>query len=513
MFGTPAPQRPSLFGTPAATPATGAAGGFSFGGGTAAATPATGGFSFGGGAAPAAGGSNAFGTPNTTAAKPLFGSTAAATPAGSGFSFGGATTTAATSAPAFGGFGATATPAATSAPAFGGFGATAAPTSTPAFGGFGAKPAATAAPAFGGFGATAAATPTTSAPAFGGFGAAATPAATSAPAFGGFGATATPAATSAPSFGGFGATPAASTPAFGGFGAKPAATAAPLFGGAAATTSAPAFGGFGAAPAATTASFGGFGATAAAKPAFGTGAAGGFGVGAAQPAQMPALTALTRHSDLPEAAQKELDEIDKYITTQTGISDSLALTATAANTGATDATGGINSGRREFLGSVPRDVEVIARKLATTNTALQHDLQAMQEQKTIIDNAMRDANICFQLLQQQQQQQQLQQQNPQQTPYRSATGASLVSQDQLLEYFDRQANDQEGKIANYTDVLAEIERAVEGIERAVFEGGPTDNAAGVLRALREEHGVFMALGNRVAELHHQVGRLESREAR
>ncbi|KAK9321943.1 hypothetical protein V1517DRAFT_277046 [Lipomyces orientalis] len=192
------------------------------------------------------------------------------------------------------------------------------------------------------------------------------------------------------------------------------------------------------------------------------------------------ITSLTRHSDLPEAAQKELDEIDNYINKQIEISEDLKARKET---------------RQDELQSVPRDVEVVMRKLVTTHQALANDLVATTSQRAIVDTTTQDAQLCIQILQQ-----------------LRIPGARLPPGDPLLAYFERHAMELEKKIADYKNVLGDVDRGVDGIEREILEGQSAGaGAEGVLRALREVYAVFMALGNRVAELHHAVARLESRE--
>ncbi|KAK9390230.1 hypothetical protein V1515DRAFT_583307 [Lipomyces mesembrius] len=199
-----------------------------------------------------------------------------------------------------------------------------------------------------------------------------------------------------------------------------------------------------------------------------------------QPQVPQQITSLTRYSDLPGSAQKELDEIDNYINKQIEISEDLKARK--------------NSWQDE-LQSVPRDVEVVMRKLVTTHQALSNDLVATTSLRTIVDTATQDAQLCIQILQQ-----------------LRIPGARLPPGDPLLAYFERHATELEKKIADYKGVLGDVDHAVDGLEREILEGQSAGGGAeGVLRALREEYAVFMALGNRVAELHHAVARLESRE--
>ncbi|KAK9480658.1 hypothetical protein V1514DRAFT_325068 [Lipomyces japonicus] len=197
--------------------------------------------------------------------------------------------------------------------------------------------------------------------------------------------------------------------------------------------------------------------------------------------QQVQLTSLTRHSDLPEPAQKELDEVDKYITQQIEISEDLSARKET---------------RQELLQSVPRDVEVILRKLTTTNHALANDVASMTLLKSVVDVSTEDVQLCLQLIQQ-----------------LRIPGARLPPGDPLLAYFERLAIELQAKIDDYKTVLQEVDGAVDGIEREIIDGRASTGAGAeaVLQALREEYAVFMSLGNKVAEVHHSVARLERRD--
>ncbi|KAK9246394.1 hypothetical protein V1506DRAFT_535432 [Lipomyces tetrasporus] len=312
-----------------------------------------------------------------------------------------------------------------------------------------------------------------------------------------FGSTNTSSSAPTFSFGASGSAPAAQNTGTGFFGASNASnTGTGLFGAPAAstiTTSAPSQPN----PPASTSLFGNpqastntaFAGTFGANPSAPTNPLGGSFLGKPaamtqplqQQQQVPQqITSLTRHSDLPEAAQKELDEIDNYINKQIEISEDLKARKETW---------------QDELQSVPRDVEVVMRKLVTTHQALANDLVATTSQRAIVDTTTQDAQLCIQILQQ-----------------LRIPGARLPPGDPLLAYFERHAMELEKKIADYKNVLGDVDRGVDGIEREILEGQFAGGGAeGVLRALREEYAVFMALGNRVAELHHAVARLESRE--
>ncbi|KAK9465322.1 hypothetical protein V1512DRAFT_249157 [Lipomyces arxii] len=196
--------------------------------------------------------------------------------------------------------------------------------------------------------------------------------------------------------------------------------------------------------------------------------------------QQPQITALTRPSDLSEEAQKEIDQINDYITKEIGISDDLKARKDTME---------------ESIQSVPRDVEVLIRKVATAHQALINDNAAMNSHAGNVQITITDAQTCFKLAQQ-----------------LRVPGSRLPSNDALLGYFERHATELERKINDYKTVLNDVDRAVDGLEREIVvgqvEGG---SAEATLTALKGEYAVFMALGNRVAELHHSVARLESRE--
>lgn len=120
----------------------------------------------------------------------------------------------------------------------------------------------------------------------------------------------------------------------------------------------------------------------------------------------------------------------------------------------------------------------------------------MTAQRQIVDTACQDAKICMDLLQQ-----------------LRIQGSRLPPGDPLLEFFERLSLELERKISDYKGVLEEVGQAVDGVEHEIVEGRiiASSSAEGVLNALKEEYAVFMALGNRVAEYHHAVARLESRE--
>ncbi|KAK9459679.1 uncharacterized protein V1516DRAFT_642243 [Lipomyces oligophaga] len=200
------------------------------------------------------------------------------------------------------------------------------------------------------------------------------------------------------------------------------------------------------------------------------------------PTQITSITSLTRHSDLPTSMQQELDSIDSYISSQITISDDFAARKSAHS---------------DYIHSVPTDVEMLGRTLAGATQALTNDTAAVSETRDLVDTTVNDTAHCLSILQ-----------------YLRTPGARLPPGDPLLAYFDRRASGLESKLTDYTAVLADVDRAVDALNQESLDGGRASPALGadaVLRALKEEYAVFMALGNKVAEYHHTVARLESRE--
>ena len=110
-----------------------------------------------------------------------------------------------------------------------------------------------------------------------------------------------------------------------------------------------------------------------------------------------------------------------------------------------------------------------------------------------------------------------------------AAGASVP--DPLIPFFEHKIEEFRHKLAEYARIIQEAENGIDSIIQsssqvattngggavAAVNGGTNINGTeegliqkvnAILAALQEEYLLFMGLGNRVAELHHNVGRLE-----
>lgn len=453
-------------------------------------------FLFGSNASAAPAASSGFGATNSGGlfgqnkpATTTFGSKSAvgATPAQNGQTTGfGAT-------PASGGLFGLKPPASAPSTAFGsqpstaGFGSSASNTAAPAGGLFGAKPAATT--SGGMFGNSNTATQ----PASGGlFGNTSSTNTTGGGLFG-----AKPAAAPATTGGLFGAKPAA--PASGGlFGSTPAAPAAGTTGGLfGSTNAAPASGGmfgstanapasgatsgglFGAKPAAP-ASGGLFGGNTSSNGLLGGNSAGGLlgsntasnGLfGQAAPNQQMQLTAMTRVGDLPAPFKKELEDLDKYISTQHLI--------------ATTLHGDLNK-HDQLIKSIPTDVNYLYTKVSSIRQALTFDAKSLVNIKQVNDELTEDIRNIMQLI--------LQLLTP---------GSKFTSSFHLNDFFISRINKYRDLLAQYEGVIAEGAGAISGLERSCND--TVDSIYSVVELVKAQYTLFMELAETLAGLHQEAG--------
>ncbi|ODV88993.1 hypothetical protein CANCADRAFT_28790 [Tortispora caseinolytica NRRL Y-17796] len=199
---------------------------------------------------------------------------------------------------------------------------------------------------------------------------------------------------------------------------------------------------------------------------------------ATQQPQAPVITALTRHSDLPIQAQKELEEIDSYISRQMQLCEQL--------TGQSDY-------HKELIDSVPFDVSVLSTKATAIQQALRQDASMLTSLKSDVDEATENGRLCFNLI------------SSMRTP-----GVRLPFNDSLMPYFESQADKLKSRIDEYIDLLSEIERSADGIEKdtatSVSSKGPA-LAQALMTTLQDHYQVLLALGSRVAEIHDIVTKI------
>ncbi|KAF5100323.1 hypothetical protein D0Z00_001291 [Geotrichum galactomycetum] len=255
------------------------------------------------------------------------------------------------------------------------------------------------------------------------------------------------------------------------------------------------------------------------------------------------ITGTTRPGSLPPQAQLELVNLEMYIKKQTQISEKLKSRHDELD---------------EMVDSVPRDAELLVRKLTTAVEALKYDEAVLGRLKAESDGATADSETCFNLfghlrgtaaaaaaasaanggaggarlyskrigagfL----------------TSAASASAASKPSDaagasvpDPLIPFFEHKIEEFRQKLAEYARIIQEAENGIDSIIQsssqvattngggavvAAVNGGANingteegliQNVNAILAALQEEYLLFMGLGNRVAELHHNVGRLE-----
>lgn len=306
----------------------------------------------------------------------------------------------------------------------------------------------------------------------------------------------------APASGGlFGNTGATNTASTGGlFGAKPAVpttgslfgstaqstTGGGLIGNNAASTATTSGGLFGAKPAPTGGLFGSsysaappasgsiFGNTATATAPATGGLFGNTTVQQSQTQQPQLLiTPLTTIAEFPEQYRREIEQLDTYIQSQVQICEQLK----------TD-----QEEHKDIIESIPRDIEYLTNKYSHTNHALSNDISALQEIRQITDEALRDSENFFVLLQ------------------RLLTSGSKISSVEIDTYFTRKVEFYKVKIQEYTGILAEIDNAVEGIERDSISD--VNGISLVASTLKEEFKLFMELANTVADIHQKVKLLQ-----
>ncbi|GMF13561.1 unnamed protein product [[Candida] boidinii] len=88
--------------------------------------------------------------------------------------------------------------------------------------------------------------------------------------------------------------------------------------------------------------------------------------------QLPQLNAMTKVSDLPESFQKELEQLEEFISRQVTIAESL--------------TNGEQE-HKELIDSIPRDINFLENKYISTNQAINSDLKFTENFKSeILEN-------------------------------------------------------------------------------------------------------------------------------
>ncbi|GAO52703.1 hypothetical protein SAICODRAFT_68493 [Saitoella complicata NRRL Y-17804] len=207
---------------------------------------------------------------------------------------------------------------------------------------------------------------------------------------------------------------------------------------------------------------------------------GGFG-GQQQQQQMPQMqqqnasniTLNTRYSDLPPDAQKLLDEMDKFIATQTMLADDLSARLPTQNTS---------------ISTILNDVQEVNRKLRTTQSFLSTDQTSLRALREVVDNDSNNARVATRLVD------------------GLRTGGIPRSAEPMIQYFAEQATEMEYRLQGYAGVIQEIGRHLETVEYT-HEGNKKGEV--LLGALREQQSSFMNLSAGVADVHNEIRALES----
>lgn len=267
------------------------------------------------------------------------------------------------------------------------------------------------------------------------------------------------------------------------FGSKPAApSTGGLFGSASAAPSSGATGGlFGSSSAAPASSSGLFGA----KPGAPTTSGGLFGNSngmagattsnglfnqAAANQQQTQLTAMTRVGDLPAQFKKELEDLDKYISTQHLIATTLQSDLHKHDL---------------LIKSIPIDVKYLHTKVSSIRQALTRDFKSLNNIKQVNDDLTEDIRNIMQLI--------LQLLTP---------GSKFTSSFHLNDFFISRIKKYRDLLAKYEGVIAEGSEAISGLERSCND--PLNSIYSVVELVRSQYTLFMELAATLADIHNEV---------
>ncbi|EEB05936.2 nucleoporin Nup45 [Schizosaccharomyces japonicus yFS275] len=186
------------------------------------------------------------------------------------------------------------------------------------------------------------------------------------------------------------------------------------------------------------------------------------------------IQSTTRFSALDAATQNALDSIEKEIFAQIQLSETVNESAAQV---------------RQLVDTVPNDVAEVERRLSSTSTALETDADCLEDVKNIVDKDTINARISTRII------------DVMKTP-----GAVLphTSNDPLVNYFDEFVRDAKKRTQVYAATIGELEQHLEQVESMPQNNSPE----ALVRSLKEEHKLFMALSNRFAQVHDEVKRLQ-----
>lgn len=192
-----------------------------------------------------------------------------------------------------------------------------------------------------------------------------------------------------------------------------------------------------------------------------------------QQQQQPQLTAMTRVGDLPPDVKKELQDFDKYISTQHLIATTLNEDLVKHDT---------------LIKSIPNDVNYLHTKILSIKLALKFDTDQLNSLKTVNNELTEDIANVMQLIIQ-----------------LSTPGTRLSSSYHLNEFFIKRIKKYRELLAIYEGVITEGNEAITRLEQSCNEA--CGNIGDVVQVVRNQYAIFMELCESLAEIHGEVTHL------
>ncbi|KTW28468.1 hypothetical protein T552_01729 [Pneumocystis carinii B80] len=187
------------------------------------------------------------------------------------------------------------------------------------------------------------------------------------------------------------------------------------------------------------------------------------------------ISGATHYTEIPKDGRDFLEEMDKYIITQTQISDYLQSQASSID---------------ELVKSVPKDVKEVTKRSDQIATDLISDVNQLMTLRMTVDNDYNNAKLSKNVI------------SSVPMPY---IDCSRVK-DPILAYFENTSNDIEKKINNYAKNIEDLEKHLEYLEKDHSENKTSPEA--LLNTLKAEYDFFLALSNNAAEVHDKIKQLQ-----